>query len=402
MKRIFLFLLFFGATGLYGQKVLKPIATYLKAKNGTEALKAVEKLRVEDSTARKLPRLYDMGREAAILINEAQNEKVYLKQAYDTALFFSSTLDIYRYTLALDSVERSNYTATGEKIRGEKKGSEMLHRYYANIVAGGKYFYAKKKYATAMDYLRKTLDVPQTDLWTAGGNAPAVTGRTGAAFLYTQSAYLVKNWQEVARYEDILLSDTTQAFASQRAKTVEYLAVSSRSLQDTLRYVHYLTEGVRDYPREMFFFTHLADYYNAQGAHDSLLQLTDSLLPADSTNTLLWEARLMALLGQNRYEEAIQSAQRCTALDTTAADAYYYGGLACYLRAEEAANAATQQGRGTKAVTALRKKYYTEALPYIERYRALRPDEKEKWQPLLYRIYFALNMGPQFEEVSHL
>ena len=45
---------------------------------------------------------------------------------------------------------------------------------------------------------------------------------------------------------------------------------------------------------------------------------------------------------------------------------------------------------------------YRQALPYMEKYRALAPDEKKKWAPALYRIYLNLNMGKQFEEIDRI
>ena len=45
---------------------------------------------------------------------------------------------------------------------------------------------------------------------------------------------------------------------------------------------------------------------------------------------------------------------------------------------------------------------YQKALPYVEKYRQLVPDEKEKWGPVLYRIYLNLNMGKQFDEIDRL
>jgi hypothetical protein len=45
---------------------------------------------------------------------------------------------------------------------------------------------------------------------------------------------------------------------------------------------------------------------------------------------------------------------------------------------------------------------YQKALPYLETYRKLMPDEKNKWAPVLYRIYLNLNMGKQFDEIDKL
>ena len=47
-------------------------------------------------------------------------------------------------------------------------------------------------------------------------------------------------------------------------------------------------------------------------------------------------------------------------------------------------------------------KYYKEALPYLEKYRAMRPDRKDKWALPLYTIYLNLNMGKEFDEIDKL
>ena len=48
------------------------------------------------------------------------------------------------------------------------------------------------------------------------------------------------------------------------------------------------------------------------------------------------------------------------------------------------------------------KKYYQNAQTYLEKYRLIMPEEKEKWAPLLYRVYLNLNLGKQFEEVDQI
>ena len=46
--------------------------------------------------------------------------------------------------------------------------------------------------------------------------------------------------------------------------------------------------------------------------------------------------------------------------------------------------------------------YYRKALPYMEKYRVLAPDDKERWATSLYNIYLKLNMGRKFEEISDI
>ena len=45
---------------------------------------------------------------------------------------------------------------------------------------------------------------------------------------------------------------------------------------------------------------------------------------------------------------------------------------------------------------------YQMACTYMECYRQLAPDQKQKWGPALYRIYLNLNMGKQFDEIDQL
>ena len=46
--------------------------------------------------------------------------------------------------------------------------------------------------------------------------------------------------------------------------------------------------------------------------------------------------------------------------------------------------------------------YYASALGYLERYRTLRPDEKDRWGFPLYTIYLNLNMGEAFDEIDKI
>ena len=38
----------------------------------------------------------------------------------------------------------------------------------------------------------------------------------------------------------------------------------------------------------------------------------------------------------------------------------------------------------------------------MERYRALKPEETDKWAAALYNIYLKLNMGLEFEEIDRM
>ena len=42
---------------------------------------------------------------------------------------------------------------------------------------------------------------------------------------------------------------------------------------------------------------------------------------------------------------------------------------------------------------------YKKCLPYIERYKSLMPQDRKRWYPILYDVYYNLNMGTKFESL---
>ena len=47
-------------------------------------------------------------------------------------------------------------------------------------------------------------------------------------------------------------------------------------------------------------------------------------------------------------------------------------------------------------------RYYRLCLPYMERYRKLRPQDTTLWYPILYDAYLNLNMGEEFDSLPPL
>ena len=94
-----------------------------------------------------------------------------------------------------------------------------------------------------------------------------------------------------------------------------------------------------------------------------------------------------------RYEESIEYSNKLLALNDSMPEAYFNAGTA-YV--------SMTNGKDTRKDRKFIRSCYQKARSYMEHYRALAPDEKEKWAPLLYRIYLNLNMGRQFDEIDRL
>jgi hypothetical protein len=107
------------------QKQLKQLRAFVKAKNTGEAMKEVQRLE-RDSVCKFYPKLYELAVQTQVLINNVENEKVYLNQQCDTAKFFNSTLQIFNYALKGDSIERFLNETKGERFTLRKQHAELL------------------------------------------------------------------------------------------------------------------------------------------------------------------------------------------------------------------------------------------------------------------------------------
>jgi tetratricopeptide (TPR) repeat protein len=101
----------------------------------------------------------------------------------------------------------------------------------------------------------------------------------------------------------------------------------------------------------------------------------------------------VTLLKLERFAESLDYSDRLIKRYPDMADAYYNAGTA-YLNIVLNMDPV----RHKKQI----KKMYQNALPYMEKYRQLAPDDQQKWAPALYRIYFNLNMGKQFDEIDKI
>ena len=104
------------------------------------------------------------------------------------------------------------------------------------------------------------------------------------------------------------------------------------------------------------------------------------------------------------YDNAIEFYKKAIAADPEYAEAYSNVGLVYLMKAQDYADKATTDINDPKyaEAQAVVKKFYEEAKPFYEKARALKPDQKDLWLQGLYRVYYNLNMGPEFEEIDKM
>ena len=73
-------------------------------------------------------------------VNSVENRKAYLKQQYDTALFFNSLLNMYEQLRLCDSVDAVPNAQEKVRLKYSRKTSDLRQKYKKNILNGRKNF----------------------------------------------------------------------------------------------------------------------------------------------------------------------------------------------------------------------------------------------------------------------
>ena len=86
-------------------------------------------------------------------VNSVENRKAYLKQQYDTALFFNSLLNMYEQLRLCDSVDAVPNAQEKVRLKYSRKTSDLRQKYKKNILNGGKFFLRKGNYDAAYGFM---------------------------------------------------------------------------------------------------------------------------------------------------------------------------------------------------------------------------------------------------------
>lgn len=323
---------------------------------------------------------------------EAANEKLYLKQKYDTAAFYRLTLHMENVAFRLDSLDARPDDKGRVRPSYRKGNAELLSTLRPNIYYGGTWHVRKADYRTAFDFFDDYLQAPLQPLYADYHYEQTDTMLQAAAYWATYCGYKMQDADRILKYcKRTQSAPSTEAFGIQCEAVAHHLRSASAPYADALR------RGCEAYPLHPYFFPRLADLYAEQGRNDSVLAIANRALEVNDSNTLFLLAKSVALLNLERYDDCIETSLYMLQLNDTMPEPHF-NIATCYLNR---ALALEQQNEPRKNRQRLRD-LYKSAQPYMEAYRRLAPGDKQRWAPALYRIYFNLNMGKQFDEIDHL
>ena len=364
--------------------ILKGDKDYDKAEKMMVAL-------LNDSTHleyRDNPRIYDMWLQSVEKQYGQLNEKMYKKQEVDTTMLFDLTRRLFTVGECLDSIDMRPDKKGRASPEYRKDNAARLVTYRPNLFFGGTYHLRKGDLEKAYDFFEHYIDCARQPLFEDYDlmNSDARMGE--AAYWATYSGYRMNDPVLTLRYAKQARRDTVKL-----ENTLQLTAEAWTKLRDDSSYVATLWDGFCHFPKSTYFFPRLLDYYNSKRNYEKALKIADDALKTDSTSQLFLLAKSTMLLNLGRYAQCLECSDKLIALYPDAADAYFNAGTACL-------NIALgMDPRNNKKQI---RKMYQKALPYMENYRKLAPQETQKWGDALYRIYFNLNMGKQFDEIDKI
>lgn len=378
----------------WGQKkTMTQVKDYIKSgKNLDKAEKLMTDL-LNDSSSRGNEKIWLLLFESQRKQYDQGNEKLYLKEKYDTTALFLVGKRMFDTLEGLDSLDRLPDARGKVKLKYRDRSAELLNIYRPNLFNGGVFFMKKHDFSRAYDFFDTYINSAVKPMFAHYQYAERDKRLPEAAYWASYCGYKLEKPQLTLRHTYQALKDSVHL-----PYMLQYLAETYKLEKDTARYVQTLKDGFSKYPKFPFFFPRLIDYYSHIGAYDEAMKSCDEALQTDSVNTLFRYAKSSLLLTMGRYKQSFAISKALIAENDTLADAYLNAGLALFDQAVEL-DKKTQSGS---------KKYnqilelYRKAMPYLEKYRAMAPDQKDKWALPLYTIYLNLNMGKQFDEIDKL
>lgn len=363
-----------------------------KGKNLEKAEESMQNL-LKDSANRRNTKIWDVLFESLRKQYDLGNERLYLRQKYDTLSLFNIASRMFTVMTTYDSIDALPDKKGRVKLEYRKSHADLLNTLRPNLYNGGLFLIRKQRYQEAYNMLNQYLNTANLPLFGSYHYAEKDKRLPTASYWATYCGYKLKDTAKVMRHAPLALKDSTH-----HEMVMQYLADNYLQMGDTMMYVQTLKDGFDHYPTTPFFFSHLVDFYSRAKQWEEALKLTNKALQADSTNVEYHVTKSSLLLNLGEYSKSFAISDSLLQKGDTLPEIYLYAGLAKFNEAVTMNKAVQRNANLKKKVL----KYFREALPYLEKYRMMREDKLETWGLPLYTIYLNLNMGQQFEEIDKL
>lgn len=359
-------------------------------KNLDQAAASMKKL-LADSANRTNRKIWTIYFDAVRKQYEQGNEKLYLKQKYDTAQLFNYTRQLFEVAFQYDSVETVPDKKGRRDFEFRKGHSDYLAHIRSNLYNGGIWFLNKKKYPDAYKFFDCYIECASQPMFKQRNYGEKDKHLPIAAYYAVYSGYKMKDPKATLHHSYEALKDTVHY-----NYMLQYLAETYMLEKDTARYVASLKEGFKRVPTFPYFFPRLVEYYVVRNQLDSAMTVVNEALTVVPDSDVYLAAKSNLLLEQGKLQECIEVSKKVIEVNQKLGDPYYNAGI-CYF------NLAVEQDKNSHNSRKVKEQVeanYKKALPYLVKYREMEPKEQGKWAFPLYTIYLNLNMGKEFDEID--
>ena len=332
-------------------------------------------------------------------INEKEMGNAYLRKPYDTLKVYNSVLNMYNYYVKCDELAQIPNEKGKIKNKYRSANSKTILAERPNLINGGIQYFNLNKNEDALKYFAAYVDAATLPMMEKENLLEKDTILPQVAYYATLAADRVGDKDAVMKYAQYALKDKENGQFAMQLLTDAYKAKG-----DTAKWVEKLQEGIVKFPENQYFFANLVDYYSSSNQNDKAMQFADDMLAKDPNNKLYLYVKAYLYHNMKDYEKAIEFYKKTLDIDPAYAEACSNLGLVYLLQAQEYADKAPADINDPNYATAQAeiKKFYEAAKPYYEKARELKPDQKDLWLQGLYRVYYNLNMGPEFEEIEKM
>ena len=332
-------------------------------------------------------------------INEKEMENAYLKKPYDTLKVYNSALNMCKYYFKCDELAQVPNEKGKIKNKYRKPNSAAILAARPNLINGGIQFFNLDKNKEALEYFSAYVDIAANPMFEKENLLQTDTVLPQIAYYASLAAAKMEDYPSVLKYAPYAENDKEVGkFA------MEFISTALKAQGDTVKWVASLKEGIQKYPEHPFFFGHLIDYYSNNNKYDEAMQFADNMLAKDPNNTFYLYVKGYLYHNMKNYDKAIEFYKKTIEVDPTYADAYSYLGLVYCLQAQDFSEKSTTDVNDPKYKedqNTLRA-FYENAKPNYEKARELKPDQKNLWLDGLHRVYYNLQMWPEFDEIEKM
>lgn len=332
-------------------------------------------------------------------INEKEMENAYLRKPYDTLKVYNSILNMYEYFIKCDELAQIPNEKGKIKNKYRKANAATMLAERPNLINGGIQYFNLNKNEEALKFFATYVDAATLPMLEKENLLEKDTILPQVAYYATLAADRVGDKDAVMKYAPYALKDKEGGKFAMQLMSDAYKAKG-----DTVKWVESLKEGIAKFPDNQYFFANLVDYYSSSNQNDKAMQFADDMLSKEPNNKLYLYVKAYLYHNMKDYDKAIEFYKKTIEADPEYAEAYSNLGLVNLMKAQDFGDKAPTDINDPKygEAQATIKKFYEAAKPYYEKARELKPDQKDLWLQGLYRVYYNLNMGPEFEEIEKL